>query len=342
MINAPVFSDYLNEYQSIGIGQLIYDLIYRTVERTVHRYPPSVYSKNQAWDEDAISGICHDFIIEKLLIKGWLDFYLFSLSEIDGLKRVLKRDFRHYLINKKAHTEKTNLYLRVKKILNTSTRFTTLQENGTRGVFWGLTGWDRRSVTQDPYEVTKAMILVQLPDMIRYRPDSHKVSPLLSNPDLTQMIEGALFFLDKWTTFDVLFDSICNRLGIITDEVISFDEPIGEDTGSTFADIIADPENSIETDLSAKQTAEDIYNRLSDRQREVLALQFELQNPTLVDIGEKIGVSKSTVSNEMSAIERIIRNSHPSQLEVDDVFLALKEIFAANTHRSILDTKREF
>lgn len=342
MINTPVFSDYLNEYQSIGIGQLIYDFVFRIVNETVRRYPPSVYSNNQVWDEDAISGICHDFIIEKLLIKGWLDFYLLSLSEIGGLKRVIKRDFRHYLISRKVRTEKTNLYLRVRKILNTSTRFTTLQENGSHGVFWGLTGWDRRNVTQDPHEVTKAMILVQLPDMIRYRPDSQKVSPLLSNPGLTQLIEGALFFLDKWTTFEVLFDSICNRLGIITDEVISFDEPIGEDAGSTFADIIADPENSVETDLSAKQTAEDIYDRLSDRQREILALQFELHDPTLVDIGEKIGISKSTVSNEMSAIERIIRNSHPNQFEVDDVFPALKEIFAVNTHRSILDSKREF
>jgi hypothetical protein len=337
MMNNPAFSDYLTEYQSIGIGPLIYGLVYHAVDQTVRHYPPGVYSINRVWDEDAISGVCHDFIIDKLLKKGWLDYYLFSLNSADGLKRLLKRDFRHFLISKKTRTEKTNLYVRVKNILKNNSQFSTQQTNGTGRSIWGLAGWSQKEVTQDHHEVTIVMASIQLPALIRYRVDSQKISPLISNPDLLRLIEGTLFLLNKRTTMQVLFDSICNRLGILTDEIISLDESIGDDDGSTILDIVSDSEASVESEVSSKQIAEDIYERLSDRQREILSLQFELQSPTLVDIGNRLGISKSTVGNEIAIIERAIQESQLDQLEFDDVILSLKHLFVTRhtNHRSI-------
>ena len=54
------------------------------------------------WDEDAIIGVCNDFIVDKLLRNGWLDYYFLSIDSLQGLKRVLQRDIRHYLIDKKV------------------------------------------------------------------------------------------------------------------------------------------------------------------------------------------------------------------------------------------------
>lgn len=340
MMNSPVFSDYLTEYQSIGVGPLIYGLVYHVIDNVTRHYPPNVYSMTQVWDEDAVSGICHDFIIEKLLKKGWLDYYLLSLNSADALERVLKRDFRHFLISRKTRTEKTNVYIRIKNILKRNSQFIAQQGNNSQGDIWGLVGWQQKDITQDPHEVTLAMASVQLPTLIRYRADSRKASPLISNPDLLRLVEGTFFLLDKRTSLQVLFDSICNRLGIYTDEVISLDEQIGENDGSTIVDSIADPGIPIETEVLSKEVAEDIFERLSDRQRDILALQFELQSPTLIDIGKKLGISKSTVSNELAVIERVIRESQIDPLEVDEVILSLKNLFVARhiTHRSFLDS----
>ena len=336
MINNFIFSDLLNEYQSIGIGPLIYSLVCNIVSEVTRYYPPSVYSPNGVWDEDAVSGICNDFIINKLLNKGWLDSYFFSLDSIEGLKRVLKRDFRHYLISKKTRTEKNNIYMRVKKILKNNPKFQVSGDSAGSGSLWGLTGWAQEDVVQDPHDVMMVLETVQLPPFIRYRSDSVKISPLIGNLELLKLIEETIVELDKRISLGVLVEAICNRLGVLTDEIISLDDTPGDENDQLLADFIPNSDTHIETEVSSKQIAEDIYERLSDRQREILALHFELQAPTLVDIGKRLGISKSTVSNELFNIERVIRDSKPSSSEIDLVIPLLKELFTRNqtTHWS--------
>jgi hypothetical protein len=169
-------NDYLNEYRSIGVGPMIYDLIYKIVAGVVQHYPPSVYSPNDVWDEDAVSGICHDFVINKLLSKGWLDYYFLSLTSLAGLKNVLKRDFRHYLISKKIRTEKSNLHMRVRKILKDAPeKFQSSLRSDGNGNLWGLAGWTEKEVAQDIQVVMAAMSIVQIPHPIMYRSDSDKI-----------------------------------------------------------------------------------------------------------------------------------------------------------------------
>jgi hypothetical protein len=103
MRNTSEFSDYRNEYMTIGVGPIIYGMICQLVAETIQHYPPSVYSINKIWDDDAVSGICNDFIIEKLLRKGWLEYYFLSLDTTKGLINVLRRDFRHFLISKRIY-----------------------------------------------------------------------------------------------------------------------------------------------------------------------------------------------------------------------------------------------
>jgi predicted DNA-binding protein YlxM (UPF0122 family) len=326
-MNDSIFSDLLNEYQSIGIGTLIYSLVFGIVSEVTRFYPPTVYSPNGVWDEDAVSGICNDFIINKLLNKGWLDSYFLSLDSKEGLKRVLKRDFRHYLISRKTRTEKNNIYLRVKKILNNNP---VSGDSTHSGSVWGLTGRAQEDVVQDPHDVMMVLETVQLPPAIRYRSDSVKISPLLGNPDLLRLIEETMIILDKGISLGVLVEAICYRLGVVTDEIISLDDTFGNENDQFLADTNPSSDTQVETNVSAIQIAEDIYERLSDRQREILALHLELQAPTLVEIGEHLGISKSTVSNELFNIERVIRNSKPSSYEIDLVIPLLKELFNRN------------
>lgn len=329
-MNNSIFSDLLNEYQSIGIGNLIYSLVSNIVSEVTRYYPPSAYSPNGVWDEDAVSGICNDFIFNKLLKKGWLDSYFLSLDSMEGLKRVLKRDFRHYLISQKTRTEKNNIYMRVKRILKNNPKFQGAGDSTHSGSVWGLTDRAQEDVVQDPYEVMMVLETVQLPPLIRYRSDSAKISPLISNLDLLRLIEETMIMLDKKISLGVLVEAICNRLGVVTDEIISLDDTFGNENDQFLADIIPSSDAQVEANVSSIQIAEDIYERLSDRQREILALQLELQAPTLADIGERLGISKSSVGNELFTIERVIRDSKPSSYELDLVIPLLKELFNRN------------
>lgn len=329
-MNNSIFSDLLNEYQSIGIGTLIYSLVCNIVSEVTRYYPPSAYSPNGVWDEDAVSGICNDFIFNKLLKKGWLDSYFLSLDSMEGLKRVLKRDFRHYLISQKTRTEKNNIYMRVKRILKNNPKFQGSGDSTHSGSVWGLTGRAQEDVVQDPHDVMMVLETVQLPPLIRYRSDSAKISPLISNLDLLRLIEETMIMLDKRISLGVLVEAICNRLGVVTDEIISLDDTFGNENDQFLADIIPSSDAHVEANVSSIQIAEDIYERLSDRQREILALQLELQAPTLVDIGERLGISKSTVGNELFTIERVIRDSKPSSYELELVIPLLKELFNRN------------
>lgn len=328
-MNNTTFNDLLTEYQSIGIGPLIYSLVSEIVSAITRHYPPSFYSVNRVWDEDANTGICNDFILNKLLKRGWLDAYFLSLDSIEGLQRVLKRDFRHYLISKKIRTEKGNIYLRVKRILKSNPGFQVASESAANGSLWGLNGWAAKKVAQDPHDVMKVIEAIQLPPLIRYRLDSMKISPLIGNPALLRLIEETFQTLDMRISLGVLVDAICNRLGVLSDDVLSLENSTIDDD-QTLADIIPNSDIYVETEVSCKQIAEEILDRLSDRQRKILELQFELENPTLVEIGEELGISKSTVGNEIVVIERIIKESQPSSLEIDLVINYLKEHLSKN------------
>jgi predicted DNA-binding protein YlxM (UPF0122 family) len=204
-----------------------------------------------------------------------------------------------------------------------------LGEPNAIGSLWGLTSWlPTKEVILDPHDVMTIIEAIQLPPLIRYRSDSLKISPLISNYELSRLLEEIFLTLVKMIPLGVMFDAICNRLGVLTiDEILSLDETIGDENDQTLADVIPSSDIYIEAEVSSKQIAEDIYERLSDRQREILAAQFETGNLTLIEIGERIGVSKSTVSNELVNIGRIIRENQTDLSDIDHVIFLLKAFF---------------
>src|SRR5689334_14642957 len=122
-MSAYVFQDYVDEYIAEGIGPLLYHLILDAVRQVVVRYPPSLYSPDRVWDEGAVRGICHDFILTRLIKAGWLSHHLMAQESVEGLKRVIRRDVKHFLINQKRRSEYTNIFTRLYHILREDTRF---------------------------------------------------------------------------------------------------------------------------------------------------------------------------------------------------------------------------
>lgn len=325
----PEFKDYLREYEAEGVGILLYTLIFDVVRQTVIRYPPETYSPNQVWDEDAITALCHDFTVEKLLEAGWLEHHLLAQETTTGLKRVLRRDFRHFLVSRRRRSEYLNLFGRVRKILHDDPHFQVYHTHQNSALsIWGLDKWADKGLAQQPDEVVEAMFTVELPPLIRYRADSKKLSHLLSNDDLGLLLESTFQTVDKHISLGLLMEGLRYRLGLLEAGIVSLEEPVGrrdEDGGQTYAEIVPDLSN-LDTEVIAAIFAEDIFERLTDRQRRVLALRLSLLDPTLERIGECIGVSKSTIHNDLNTVAQSITATNVTQEEAEKVLSHLSEI----------------
>ncbi len=323
------FNDYLREYQAEGIGQLLYGLILDVVRQTVRRYPPVVYSPNGVWDEDATRALAHDFTMDKLLRRGRLEYYLLAQESVDSLRNLLQRDFRHFLISHKRRSEATNLFKRIQDILRGNPQFQVCTEydNRTRSI-WGLAGWEHMELAERVEDVARAMFAVDLPPLIRYRADSAKHSPLLSNEDLTHLLDATLRTMGKCIGRDLLMDALRYRLQLFDTALISLDAPLWtgtEESALLYRDIIASPDD-LEGQVAAQEMATDLFERLSARQRAVLALHFSAGRLTLDQIGRRIGVSKSTVHNDLNTIAEYISILGVTPEEAELIFSCLAEL----------------
>lgn len=332
MSNVP-FNEYQREYEAEGIGSLLYGLIWDIVAKSVKRYPPDVYSPNLNWDEDAISAVCHDFIMQKMLQSGYLEYHLLTQDTTQGLIHVLHRDFRHFLINLKQRSEYSNMFQRVKDILSNNNLFLVYYpHNNVLANIWGLHIWQGSniSVVQHLEDVVEAMFTVELPPLIRYRADSKKHSHLLSTLDLTQLLESTFQTVGMCIRLDLIMEALRYRLALLDVDVALLEDAVNqshENGQQTYADIIPS-QVDLEAEVTSKEIAEDIFERLTDRQRRVLALRLSLLNPTLEQIGEELKVSKSSVHSDLGIVTQNILISCPRPEEAEVVLETLSELCA--------------
>ena len=326
---SPDLTTYQHEYQTLGVGTLIYDLILTIVRQGTWRYPPAIYSPNRIWDEDAFLALAHDFTMNTLLGRGWLDYHLLSQDDVTGLLKALQRDFRHFLISQKRRSETTNLFERVREILTSDPRFVscTEHEKDTQTT-WGLQGWTHFKQIERIEDVTRAMFSVALPPIIRYRADSTKISHLISTTDLSQLLVATMQTLGKCSSVNQLMDGLRYRLSLFESTPISLDAPLWdgmEDAPRFYKDILISANDSY-LKIEIQQVVDDIYHRLSDRQRAVLALHLSNSGSTLEQIGQRLHVSKSTIHNDLQAIIQQIRDVDIQEEDAETAITYLSEI----------------
>jgi predicted DNA-binding protein YlxM (UPF0122 family) len=110
-------------------------------------------------------------------------------------------------------------------------------------------------------------------------------------------------------------EALRHRLNLFDIDEVSFDDVIVtvEASEITYADIVAAPAN-LEVQVSAQILAEDVFEMLTDRQRNILHVYLTLPKPTLDQISAETHVSKSTVHHELKVIESQIA----PQLSIDE------------------------
>lgn len=323
------FKDYLLEYQAEGIGTLLYALIVSVVKQITVRYPPTIYSPNQVWDDDAVAAVAHDFTMEKLLRRGWLEHHLLTQETTVGLRWVLARDVRQFLINHRKRSEYSNIFQRVQQILHTDERFDDCQNlKHKRTRLWCLAAGKQSGEVQELDVVLEAMFAFKLPDLVRYRASSTKQSHLLSNDDLTALLVHTFQAVGKCIDIALLMMGLRYRLNLMESDTISLDTMHGEaadEISPTLATSIP-ASSDVESTLSLQEIASDIFETLSERQRTILSLRLSLPDPTLETISMRVGTSKSTVHNEMRTIADRIASADLDQEEVTTLLTYLTHL----------------
>jgi hypothetical protein len=318
----PDFHVFTSEYEAEGIGDVLYTFIWNVVERVTRHYPAVFYSPNSTWDEDAIGGLCHDFIIEKLLKAGWLEYYLVSLETAEQLHRTLQRDFRHFLINRRKKDEFQNLVRRVRKILTMNSMFMNCASSNS----WGFREWRSRENVQSLEEVIQAMYKSSIPPMTRYNANSRKISHLISTTNLERLLVETISYLERCVDFGLLVQALRYRLNLLDIQEFSLDEAldINSDNSETYADVIPAIQETSTIDLI--DLAQRIYSQLSSRQQQTLGAYLSFDKPTLDSVSDQLGISKSTVSNDLNHLQKYIVAAEITEDEAQKVFELLSEL----------------
>jgi RNA polymerase primary sigma factor len=105
--------------------------------------------------------------------------------------------------------------------------------------------------------------------------------------------------------------------------VTSLDRPIGEESGTTFQDLVAGQDESTEQEVTVSLAQEALHDALDDlpaREREVLKLRYGLNGDrdpaSLEEIGRRLGVTRERVRQiEAEALERLAVSREIAALE---------------------------
>lgn len=306
-MSKPTFGDYVREYEAEGIGELLYGLITSITEQMVKKYPPDRYSPNRVWDEDAINATSHRFTMVWLLNGGRLEYYLMSLQSPQSLTNAIRRELRLFLVNERRRDEYINLFKRTKRILRESSDFASYGMVSRSTHLWGLNDWSDKGTAQSIDDVLNAMRQIELPPPIRYRADSKKISHVISDSDLLKLLKGTFRILQHRVDLTLLMEALRYRLNLFDVDEVSFDDIIITIGASdiVYGDSVEAP-GDLEVQVSAQMIAEDVFEMLTDRQRNILYVYLTLPKPTLEQISVETHIPRSTAHYELKAIERRI------------------------------------
>lgn len=259
---------------------------------------PPIYSPTGRWDREAEDEVLSDWIAYRLLGKGQLAALLHQAATPASFSRLGELYLRRHLINRLAPNQASNLYARIREMLETSDEFESTAKNG----FWRIV--DTSSLAFDGPESELVRAAWRLGDFktIQFREDAKKLSHLLDAPELHRFIHGLLKESGYALTLRQIMRATVLRFDL---EPVAF-EPLGD-----FEELLpAAPMPAVEV-VSANIAARAALAELTSRQSAVLARQ--LAGATVREIAADLSVSIGTVSSEQRVIANVLGRISESQ-----------------------------
>jgi hypothetical protein len=262
------------------------------------RLLPPVFAPYGIWNAEAAEEIFADWYAERLLARGHLKLLVDRARNGRGFRKLAELSLRQHLYNQSARSQARNLFGRLVEILEEGEGEFVLLRDAARPQdrYWrlasnpGATEW----AGDDATLVSYGWAIGDL-EVIRYKADAKKLSPVLSTDDLKQFIAGLLERAGAALSPRLLMQALEARfdLGEVSEEELPSEGP-GEPAR----------ESDIAGDLALNETAVAIVDGLTPRQLEVLRRTDSDQ--TIDEMASALRCSVGTVVNEQKRIGHLI------------------------------------
>jgi hypothetical protein len=254
------------EYDQVGIGPDMHELLAKIVWSTVRQYPASEYSPYRTWDHSACEDVLNDWITERLWGRADLQNLLSSSATVQHLRAALTTSLRQHLTNKRRRSIVGNLYKRVRTMLRNDSAFRSVNSaSAGPEERWMLVSVDFKLPSS--FSVAElAQIACELNDddleVVRYGPFSQKLSPILRDPKLREFLIHLLQRSKGTLTLGAIIDVMRLRFSLPTDEVTELDEGM-----SSLSISPAD-------EAAMRQSARTVVSRLTTEETDILERYF--------------------------------------------------------------------
>ncbi len=295
-------------------GEVDPDLL-RLLRRAVSRLIrfgglPPIYSPTGRWDQEAEREVLADWLAGSLLGSGQLAALLHQAAVPRSFLRLGELYLRRQLINRLSRRQATNLYPRVRSLLEGDPAFEAAEYPG----YWRLVGGPTTPWRGSEVELVAAAWRLGDFQTIRYREDAKKLSPLLERSELARFLSGLLGEAKAALTLDQIMRTLVARFDLGDPAEVELGE--AENTRDDF-DVV----EQIAADAAARAAVAE----LSARQVEVLRRQ--LDDLTVREIAVELRVSVGTVSAEQRVIaETLGRLSSEQQNDRGELLNALRDL----------------
>jgi hypothetical protein len=271
-------------------------------------FPPS-YAPYGEWNDEAVEEVFADWYEHRLLGRGHLQLLLDRARTLSGLRRLAERSLRQHLLNQRARSQAQNLYSRVTELLESDGAFEMVSDAARpQNRWWRLRETDAREWDgSDRLLAAHAWALGDF-NIVRYRADAKKLSPLLDTGELKRFLVGLLSDTQSALTPALIMRALEQR----------FD--LGEVSIQELTETTA-PERDLRdvaTDVALADTARALLAELTPRQVEVLRRS---DTATDKEMASALSCSVGTIYNEQRRIGQLI-----SRMSEDDEREALLKI----------------
>lgn len=271
--------------------------------RLAGRYRASLYSPSGQWDEEGISDLISEFIIERGIKRGGVLAAFQRAESVAGWVAYIERSFHHFAVSERARTVATNIFDRLRDVLDKDTEYRRLAGKGSRAAY-GLHEW-AESPPPAATDLDLRGIERHLPTGIRWvnYETGARQSPGIATEDLRRIAHAVLAGAARLMTADQIMQIIEARFGLSRDGT-----PVGD--GEIVASLPASAPDPLEETVAA-DLARRALSALSERQRTILRLMLNEHPPLSVrEVAARLKIGKSLVNNEQRAIANQLRRLH--------------------------------
>jgi hypothetical protein len=275
-------------------GEFDPDLL-RLLRRAVHRLVrfgglPPMYSPTGHWDDEAEKDVLGDWLTARLLGRGQLVALLHQAKTPGSFLRLGELYLRRHLINRLTRSHATNLFGRIRDLLQGDPAF-----EQAAGGYWQLVNEPAMPWRGTDRELLGAAWQLGHFNVVRFREDAKKLSHVLDAEDLRRFVVGLL----KQT------ESTLELAQIVRALVLRFDlEPFGIEPIEDHEDMLPAQADVVE-EVSAVCMARAVVGELTARQ--VAILRCQLQDLSVRATAEEIGMAVGTVSAEQQVIAEVLQ-----------------------------------